>query len=497
MHDLLDFLPPAAHSSAVLAAVQQLQQSATAPVTDNPPQYPWIMGTAMRPKDVESGGIVSPAVPPPQTTNHSELKVTAREFQPTASHCVASESATDFENLAGVGEGSVDDYFVMNEKDDPGTGGPSMWSMDARAGQIGQSSQYYLWAPDPPPVPSPSSSSSSTMASSLSLGRGESAAIAVLSQQFPEYSHSALQSLFAQSGRSLPATMELLFSMESELMGQSSSVPASSTTTKDPEFSREDFPSLGGGGGGSGSAVATLPFGANYAGRAKAAALMPETPSLHVPRAQQKGATTIGGGGGLGFRGGGSGKAVPVWESSGIQRFSTGATVAAEYAELRADARDHARLRNACFQNATQAYLAGNKALAKELGAKGRWHNEQMKAAHATAAADTFSRRNAAVFESSTLAAGRSHRGGVGNAEAEVPTIDLHGLHVSEALDHLEQTLEQLQRHSSVRSVRIVVGVGQHGKVPARLPAAVKRFLTDRRVSCREPYAGLLEVTLR
>ena len=43
---------------------------------------------------------------------------------------------------------------------------------------------------------------------------------------------------------------------------------------------------------------------------------------------------------------------------------------------------------------ATQAYLAGNKALAKELGAKGRHHSDEMKAAHAAASESIFQQRN-------------------------------------------------------------------------------------------------------
>jgi hypothetical protein len=45
---------------------------------------------------------------------------------------------------------------------------------------------------------------------------------------------------------------------------------------------------------------------------------------------------------------------------------------------------------------ATQAYLAGDKALAKELGAKGRWHGAQMAAAHAAASDSIFRARNPA-----------------------------------------------------------------------------------------------------
>lgn len=42
---------------------------------------------------------------------------------------------------------------------------------------------------------------------------------------------------------------------------------------------------------------------------------------------------------------------------------------------------------------ARQAYLTGNKALAKELSAKGQWHNEQMKAAHSKAGEAIFWQR--------------------------------------------------------------------------------------------------------
>lgn len=46
-----------------------------------------------------------------------------------------------------------------------------------------------------------------------------------------------------------------------------------------------------------------------------------------------------------------------------------------------------------CTQ-ATQAYLVGNKALAKELGAKGREHAQKMQAAHAVASEAIYRERN-------------------------------------------------------------------------------------------------------
>ncbi|XP_020399792.1 polyadenylate-binding protein-interacting protein 7 isoform X2 [Zea mays] len=60
----------------------------------------------------------------------------------------------------------------------------------------------------------------------------------------------------------------------------------------------------------------------------------------------------------------------------------TGDAVASMYSESRGEARDFARVRNACFEQARQAYLVGNKAVAKELSMKGQTYNVQMKAAH-------------------------------------------------------------------------------------------------------------------
>jgi hypothetical protein len=48
-------------------------------------------------------------------------------------------------------------------------------------------------------------------------------------------------------------------------------------------------------------------------------------------------------------------------EQHAVPWVQTGEAVAQEYAAARAEASDHARVRNACFQQATQAYLAGER----------------------------------------------------------------------------------------------------------------------------------------
>ncbi|KAK9073838.1 hypothetical protein SSX86_006432 [Deinandra increscens subsp. villosa] len=81
-----------------------------------------------------------------------------------------------------------------------------------------------------------------------------------------------------------------------------------------------------------------------------------------------------------------SNRSAPVW-------LETGDAVANMYSEMRGEARDHARLRNSYFEQARQAYLVGQKALAKELSAKGQLHNMQMKAAHEKAQESIYYKR--------------------------------------------------------------------------------------------------------
>ena len=156
----------------------------------------------------------------------------------------------------------------------------------------------------------------------------------------------------------------------------------------------------------------------------------------------------------------------------------TGEAVSHLYATTREDAKGHLRARNVCFQQATQAYLSGNKALAKDLSRKGREHARLMAAAHANAAETIFRERNTGV-------------GGNGPR-----MFDLHGLHVQEAIAALHRELgECAARGDGV--AHVLVGTGHHTKgsrTPSRLPAAVAEYLAHKRVRFWEPQAGMLEV---
>ncbi|MCO5578796.1 hypothetical protein L7F22_032642 [Adiantum nelumboides] len=175
-------------------------------------------------------------------------------------------------------------------------------------------------------------------------------------------------------------------------------------------------------------------------------------------------------------------QSAPVW-------LETGEAVANMYKDLREEARDHARVRNVYFEQARQAYLSGKKALARELAAKGQVHNGLMKDAHSKAGETIFQQRNTST---------KSYQDG------QSQLLDLHGLHVSEAIPLLKRELAALRataRSSHQRlQVLICVGTGHHTKgsrTPARLPVAVEKFLAeDERLPFTEQQPGMLTVVL-
>nr|CAD1826100.1 unnamed protein product [Ananas comosus var. bracteatus] len=180
----------------------------------------------------------------------------------------------------------------------------------------------------------------------------------------------------------------------------------------------------------------------------------------------------------------GTTRATPPW-------LETGDAVANLYSESREEARDFACLRNAFFEQARQAYLIGNKALAKELSVKGRLYNMHMKAAHEKAQESIYRQRNPVG----------SQLQGYGQGQDRL--IDLHGLHISEALHILKHELSILK--STARSsghrlqVMICVGTGHHTKgarTPARLPIAVEQFLLEEGLHFTQPQPGLLRVVI-
>lgn len=160
----------------------------------------------------------------------------------------------------------------------------------------------------------------------------------------------------------------------------------------------------------------------------------------------------------------------------------SGHSVAVDYATLREQARTLAIARNKMLEQATQAYLGGAKGIAKNLSAQGHQLNLQMKRCHTQAAKELFSRRNTRQ----SVTCGR---------------VDLHGLHVAEAVQCLEEVLPSL----AGRNVTIVTGSGHHTAGPqkgqARLLPAVQGLLdgwgvTYRAVKDDNGFVGGLNVNL-
>jgi len=146
--------------------------------------------------------------------------------------------------------------------------------------------------------------------------------------------------------------------------------------------------------------------------------------------------------------------------ATSARRVSTGGSVAAQYTELRAEAAALSRARNHCFVQAASAAARGDPAAARRLGAEGR-----------RIAADMFAAADA-IF------AARNPEGS--------STVDLHGLHVREAVERLEYDLEMRSRGDVVH---VVTGTGLHSTGSggrSRLRPAILQFLKEKGYSFRE-----------
>ncbi|KAE8915604.1 hypothetical protein PF005_g13813 [Phytophthora fragariae] len=173
-------------------------------------------------------------------------------------------------------------------------------------------------------------------------------------------------------------------------------------------------------------------------------------------------------------------------EGIGTKWVSTGQSVATQYLELREQAYEMACARNKCFMGATQAYRNGNKALAKGLSKQGHEYNAKMKNFHFLAASEIFESRNPP------------------NQLYMDRMMDLHGLHVAEAVEFLTQMLPKLA-DEGVDNIYLVTGSGHHSKGPdgnARLLPVVERFLAGEGyqytpVADGAGFVGMLLVDLR
>uniref|UniRef100_A0A0E0K5Y5 DUF1771 domain-containing protein n=1 Tax=Oryza punctata TaxID=4537 RepID=A0A0E0K5Y5_ORYPU len=151
----------------------------------------------------------------------------------------------------------------------------------------------------------------------------------------------------------------------------------------------------------------------------------------------------------------------------------TGDAMASMFSESRREAGDFAHIRNTCFEQATQAYMLGNKALAKELSMKGQLYNLQMKAAHETAREAIYQQRNPFSSE-----------------QGQDRLIDLHGLQVSEAIQAVKAELALMMEKAREGTDHDLHHHTMDSR-EARLPDAVEHFLLDEGLHHTQPKPGL------
>ncbi|CAI9773165.1 unnamed protein product [Fraxinus pennsylvanica] len=204
------------------------------------------------------------------------------------------------------------------------------------------------------------------------------------------------------------------------------------------------------------------------------------------------------------------------------------------YSEMREEARDHARLCNAYFEQARQGYLIGNKALAKELIVKGQLHNMQMKAAHGRKAQESIYRQRnlemqangrekvidlqwlhlseaiqvlkheLAVMKNDARSTDQRlllyicghHTSGM-QANGREKVIDLQWLHLIEAIQVLKHELAVMKNDARSTDQRLLLYIcGHHTRgshIPFRLPAAVQHYLLEEEgLDYTEPQPGRL-----
>ncbi|NXC66442.1 N4BP2 protein, partial [Anhinga anhinga] len=135
-----------------------------------------------------------------------------------------------------------------------------------------------------------------------------------------------------------------------------------------------------------------------------------------------------------------------------------------QYADLRAEAFCHQQKRQECLKKAGEAYHMGMKSVAAFYAHQGRLHEQKMKEANHAAAVQIFERVNASLLPMNVL--------------------DLHGLHVDEAVNQLSRVLqekcEEYQQTGGKPYLSVITGRGSHsqGGVARIRPAAI-RYLTS------------------
>lgn len=153
-----------------------------------------------------------------------------------------------------------------------------------------------------------------------------------------------------------------------------------------------------------------------------------------------------------------------------------------EYQDFRAEANLQRRRQLESFAKAAEAFKQGHKEVASFYAQQGHLHGQRMREANHRAAVQIFERVNSSLLPQNIL--------------------DLHGLHVEEALEHLRDVLEKkttdCERGLCRPQLSVITGRGNHSQGGvARIRPAVLDYLTNKHYRFTEPKPGLVLVSLK
>ncbi|KAM6150123.1 NEDD4-binding protein 2 [Erethizon dorsatum] len=152
------------------------------------------------------------------------------------------------------------------------------------------------------------------------------------------------------------------------------------------------------------------------------------------------------------------------------------------YDDYRAEAFLHQQRRTECYSKAKEAYRMGKKHVATFYAQQGSLHERKMKEANHLAAVEIFEKVNASLLPQNVL--------------------DLHGLHVDEAIKHLmtvlQQKTEEFKQNGGKPYLSVITGRGNHSQGGvARVKPAVIKYLTSHSFRFSEIKPGCLKVMLK
>nr|XP_020847043.1 NEDD4-binding protein 2 isoform X4 [Phascolarctos cinereus] len=153
-----------------------------------------------------------------------------------------------------------------------------------------------------------------------------------------------------------------------------------------------------------------------------------------------------------------------------------------KYDDYRAEAVLHQQKRLECYSKAKEAYRMGKKNVATFYAQQGSLHEEKMREANHLAAVEIFEKVNASLLPQNVL--------------------DLHGLHVDEAINHLitvlQQKTEEHKQNGGKPYLSVITGRGNHSQGGvARIKPAVIKYLTSHNFRFSEIKPGCLKVILK